>query len=405
VGQYSLHFARQRAQAGENVVLAGFSSTEDSVEQQAVGEGSLTVLRFKVATYDRSRFVRRMLWTLKTNLRLLWKTRGHLRTVDEILFTGSPPFLLHFLAPLNFLLRKKLVYRITDFHPECLMASMEQRILSSPGEKLAEGEQRNTVPLSIRLLYRLTIAWRKTVDQFEILGEDQRRRLMEIGIPTERIKLKRDLSPVRIEPDTLPLERPQELAGRAILLYSGNFGVAHDHETFLEAYKLHHLQGSGRVGLWLNAIGAKADLVEAAIRREHLPIHRSQPVPLQQLSRLLITPDAHLITLRDHFVGFVLPSKVYGCIESGRDVLYIGSDESDIHLLCKEAFAEDRENAVSPLATRHSPLYSHAPVGDIDSVVMALEEIADRAESGTSLSSQRTHQSVAGFEPFGSVTR
>jgi len=46
-----------------------------------------------------------------------------MRWADEILFTGSPPLLLHWIAPLNVLLRKRLIYRITDFHPECLMAA------------------------------------------------------------------------------------------------------------------------------------------------------------------------------------------------------------------------------------------------------------------------------------------
>ena len=34
------------------------------------------------------------------------------------------------------------------------------------------------------------------------------------------------------------------------------------HETFVEGYRRHHREGSGRVALWLNATGAKADRVE-----------------------------------------------------------------------------------------------------------------------------------------------
>ena len=54
------------------------------------------------------------------------------------------------------------------------------------------------------------------------------------------------------------------------------------------------------------------------------------------LASLLVTADAHLITLSDAFVGFVAPSKVYGCIESRRPILYVGSDRSDVDLLCRE---------------------------------------------------------------------
>ncbi|HEY3569708.1 MAG TPA: hypothetical protein VGP73_17375 [Thermoanaerobaculia bacterium] len=343
VGQYSLLFARQRAAQGDDVVLAGLSSTADSVEEERHGEGRLRIVRRRAAIYDRADFRARALWTARTDLGLVWAVRRELRAADEILFTGSPPFLIQLLVPLNLLLRKRLTYRITDFHPECLMAEMER------------------VPAPLRLFHRWTVALRRRVDRFEVLGEDQRRRLLEIGIDPGRIALKRDPSPVEIPPGIPPLDRPAELAGYAILLYSGNFGVAHDHETFIEGYRRHHREGSGRVALWLNATGTRADRVEEILRREGLPVHRGRPVPLEQLPRLLVTPDAHLITLRDGFVGYVLPSKVYGCVQSGRGVLYVGSPASDVHLLCEREIPPER--------------YWRADAGDPAGVFRALEEI------------------------------
>ncbi len=99
------------------------------------------------------------------------------------------------------------------------------------------------------------------------------------------------------------------------------------------------------------------------MRRENLPIHRSRPVPLSELARLLVTPDAHLITLRDAFVGYVLPSKIYGCLESGRPLLYIGSPRSDVHLLASQTLPPDR--------------YRRVDVGDSAGVAEALEKIAE----------------------------
>lgn len=347
VGQYSLLFARERAARGEDVVLAGLSSKADSVEEERPGLGRLRTVRWAAATYDRSDFKTRAVWTARTNLSLLWRLRRELARADEILFTGSPPFLIHLLVPLNFLLRKRLTYRITDFHPECLMAEMAQ----SSG-----------VPAAIKIFYRWTAFLRRRIGRFEVLGEDQRERLLAIGVRPDRIFLKRDPSPVEIPPGTPPLDRPAELAGRVVLLYSGNFGVAHDHETFIEGYRRHHREGSGRVALWLNATGSKADRVEEILRQEGLPVHRSRPVPLDLLPRLLVTPDAHLITLRDEFVGFVLPSKVYGCVQSGRPVLYVGSPRSDVHLLCAEG---------SPGG------YRRVDAGDAAGVAKALEGLAE----------------------------
>ena len=350
VGQYSQLFARQRAARGEDVSLVGLSSTGASRTDEAVGDGRLRTMRVAAQIYDRGNFRRRAWWTLRTNLKLLWSARRELRAADEILFTGSPPFLIHLLVPLNLLLCKRLTYRITDFHPECLIAELGR------------------APLPLRAFRRLTVALRRRVDGFEVLGEDQRRRLLELGIPDERIRLKRDPSPVEVPAGTPPLPLPAELDGRVVLLYSGNFGVAHDHETFVAGYRLHHRAGSGRVGLWLNATGRKADLVESLLRAEGLPVHRSAPLALADLPRLLVTPHAHLITLREEFVGYVLPSKVHGCVASGKPVVFIGPRESDVDLLCRQGLPESD--------------YSRVANGDAAAAAATFERLAERVDGG-----------------------
>src|SRR5436305_15345810 len=98
VGQYSLLFARERAALGQDVVLAGLSSNSADTSEEAVGPGRLRVVRLPALTYDRTNFRARARWTARTNLGLLWAVRSELRAADEILFTGSPPFLLHFVT-------------------------------------------------------------------------------------------------------------------------------------------------------------------------------------------------------------------------------------------------------------------------------------------------------------------
>jgi hypothetical protein len=348
VGQYSLHFARERVRAGRSVALYGLSSTASTVTVETHPGASLKIVRIAVPPYDKTSFRARALWTVRTDVRLLLSAWRDVRQSSEVLFTGSPPFLLHLVAPLNILLRKRLTYRITDFFPECLMAEYAKP------------------PAPLRWLHRLTVFWRKRITQFEALGEDQRRRLTELGIDDRRILLRRDPSPVSISPRTQPLAKPDALAGKKILLYSGNFGVAHDHETFLNAYERHHREGSGRVALWLNAAGARANMLADALTEKALPFVRTQPVALESLAALLVTPDAHLITLRDGFVGFVLPSKVYGCMESGKDIVFIGPRASDVHLLCSRNTAGGR--------------YRQCDVGDVGGVYAALEAIGAAQE-------------------------
>lgn len=343
VGQYSLLFARALAAEGFDVVLAGLTSGPQSTEIEELAAGRrLQIIRLHADRYDKSSVARRLLWTLRANILLIHRLWSHLRWADEIVFTGSPPLFLHLMAPANLILRKELTYRITDFHPECAMAERER------------------VPLWMQALYRLTLFWRRRVTTFEVLGHDQIQRLEDIGWSRRQMRLKPDPSPVAIPPGTVPLPRPPAAEGKVLLLYSGNWGVAHDYRTFVEAYRLHHVSGGGRVVLWLNAVGATAGRVEAAVRELGLPLVRGEPVPLDQLASLLVTPDAHLITLSDAFVGYVLPSKVHGCIESGKPVLYVGSPRSDVHRLC---------------ASKMAAVYAHVDVGDVEGCALMLERL------------------------------
>jgi hypothetical protein len=316
VGQYSLQRAEQLAAAGHHLTLVGFSSTQGGTSSKSVSSGTLKIICIKRNSYKKTSLFKRAFWTLGANIALLWAARKPITTSDEVIFTGSPPYLLHFIAPVNFFWKKKIVYRITDFHPECLMAEYQ------------------TPPFWLKLIYWQTLFWRRRVPMFEAIGEDQKNRLSQINIGAERVRLVRDPAPIAFTSGLMPKAKPAALENTKTILYSGNFGVAHDHQTFISGYREFQLQYPQCATLWLNAVGKKADLIENMCNELNLTIYRSQPVPLPELAALLISVDIHLITLRDEFVGFVLPSKVYACIDSGKPVLFIGSDKSDVHLLC-----------------------------------------------------------------------
>jgi hypothetical protein len=344
VGQYSMLFAREWAKNGWAVTLVGLTSGEARHEAaEQIGGGALETIRVHRPKYAKQHLGARIMWTLVSNLLLVRAAFAAMRRADAILFTGSPPLLLHVIAPLNLLVRAKLIYRITDFHPECLIA------------------ERGQADLLLSVLLRITQFWRRRVNMFEVLGLDQRRRLEELGIPRDRLCLKRDPSPVVFTPGLAPLRLPDPLrGGSGVILYSGNWGIAHDDETFIEAYSEYYQKSRHGLRFWLNGVGAKADRVENELRRRNIFVYRTNSVSLEQLPQLLLAADVHLITLRDSFVGYVLPSKVHACIESGRRIIFVGSEASDVHLL-----------ASSALPSRD---YRHVRVGDVEGLVRVLHE-------------------------------
>ena len=319
VGQYAIVFVRGLAEQGNDVYLFGFTSSTSGIESKDTGYGRLTISYINRPIYDRSAFLKRAFWTLTSNLILIKSALAILKQCDEIRFTGSPPYMLHFVMPIALIFRKKTRYRITDFHPEVLVASLGR------------------FPWWLRFVSALTNFWRRRVDIIEVLGEDQRRAIIrESRVDPRIIELVRDPSPVKFTKDIVASDIPESIQGRAVILYSGNWGVAHDVKTFIEGFSQFCKINPSSVALWLNATGKNADLVANLLEEKNLPFVRTKLAPLDQLAGILLSADIHLITLNNAFVAYALPSKVYACIESGRPILFIGSKESDVHLVCVE---------------------------------------------------------------------
>jgi hypothetical protein len=318
VGQYAMVFAREIAEMGRSVRVIGLSSGSESEICEKFPNGAiLEVKKLASRPYNKASLFSRTIWSLLTNTRLIWEVIKDPRAKSgEILFTGSPPFMLFFAVIAKGIRRVRLNYRITDFYPEVIIVSF--------GKKNA----------LLSLFQRVTWKFRKCVDEFQVLGEDQRRLLLAGGIQPERITLKRDVSPITISGSEKPAPVPAVLGGLKVLLYSGNFGVAHETNTVVEGFIRYHRTGRGHFGLWLNAVGSSVGSIAAPLHAAGVPIACSDPVSLEKLPGLLAAADAHLITLRSEFSGLVLPSKIYACLQSRRPILYVGPRSSDIHLLC-----------------------------------------------------------------------
>lgn len=343
VGQYMDHRARALAAAGQTVTLIGLGETA-SIER----EGSMTTVRLAAGRPAKTAPLwRRGLWALSSNFALLGavgRAQSALPEGDgEIVVTGSPPFLSYLAILMNaFVWRRRLIYRITDFYPETLFAAGHFRWLS--------------------WLKAPFHALRRGADLIEALGEDQRRRLIESGVPPERIVVVRDASPITDWNSGTPKTAPFD-SDKVTLLYSGNLGVAHELETLCAAYERHVRQGSDRVRLWMNGQGAQVGALQAFCAERDLPLHFTPPAALEDLPQVLKAVDGQVVLLRDAFWGYVLPSKIYACLELDQPLLYVGPEESDVHLLA---------------AARGGDYFPVRP-GDVDQLVVALEALADAA--------------------------
>lgn len=109
------------------------------------------------------------------------------------------------------------------------------------------------------------------------------------------------------------------------LLYSGNFGRAHDASFFLRLAE--ELKDDG-VAIAFAVRGNGVDELNKAIARcsGHVRVVPFEDDPAKHFA----AADIHLVSLKKEWAGMVVPSKYFGALASGRPVIYSGPKNSDI---------------------------------------------------------------------------
>jgi glycosyltransferase involved in cell wall biosynthesis len=157
--------------------------------------------------------------------------------------------------------------------------------------------------------------------------------------------------------DENPFRKRQDLAGRFVVMYSGNHSPANPLRTLLDAAV--RLKDDPDLRFLFVGGGLGKREVEATIREHALANALSLPYqPLEELGDSLGAADVHVVSLGDNMIGIIHPCKVYGAMAVGRPILFLGP----------------RPSHVSDLLDRHS-IGWHVAHGDVDGAVRTLREI------------------------------
>lgn len=112
-----------------------------------------------------------------------------------------------------------------------------------------------------------------------------------------------------------------------VVMYSGNFGLAHPFDSIVKAVK--QLEKSCPLLLFV-FIGEGSQLPvlrEQIATRTNVRFLPSQPKTL--LAETLAAADLHLAGMHDNLCGLVVPSKVYGVLAAQRLCLFLGPEKSE----------------------------------------------------------------------------
>ncbi|MFT5494895.1 MAG: colanic acid biosynthesis glycosyl transferase WcaI [Kiritimatiellia bacterium] len=244
--------------------------------------------------------------------------------VDMNLFLTQPPLFFIWGYVLRLLRRQPYTILLMDLYPD--VAVLDGLLKSNS--------------LLARMLTRISRFSLCKADGVIVIGRDMAQRVSEMGVSEARIHL---VSNWTDEHAIQPLDRgtnPFRLAhgwgDRLVLMYSGNIGISHWFDDFLELAR----RFSDREDLVIAVIGsgARKKEIETFIATHQLTNLVVLPFQDQdKLAESLSAGDVHFVSLREGFEGCVVPSKTYGILAAGRPVLYQGAASGEIARMIAES--------------------------------------------------------------------
>ncbi len=233
--------------------------------------------------------------------------------VDVVVALTDPP-IIGLIASLTARLRgARFVFLCEDVFPEVA------RLLENFDSSRIEG-----------MLQRVSRYIVRRADRIVALGESMERRLVETkGADRTKIRVIHnwaDTATIVPLPKENAFSAAHDLAGRFVLMHSGNVGLSQNVDVLLEvADQLRELDD------FVVAIvgdGARKPVLVAEAARRGLTNVRFFPYqPKEGLSELFSTADLFLVSLKPGLAGFIVPSKLYGILAAGRP--FIVSADAD----------------------------------------------------------------------------
>lgn len=247
---------------------------------------------------------------------------------DVVVGFTTPPFI----ALLGLVCRafrgSKAVYWLMDLYPDVPVQSGVFQA-SSPITRICEWFSRLIL---------------KRSDATVVLGRCMRDRVLAKGAPDNRVHF----IPVWAGEDAVqpvehrdnPYRQQWNPDNRFVVMYSGNFGIAHDSKAILEAIiEVTRPQEPHPVRFIFVGSGNRKKEVLALIEQHNLQdcVAWYEYQPREKIAQSLSCADAHLISLASGMEGLIVPSKFFGILAVARPGLFVGSPTSEIGRILTES--------------------------------------------------------------------
>lgn len=247
-----------------------------------------------------------------------------LRRFDVVVTLTTPPIIGLVGTLAKIFKRSRHVYWSMDLHPDI---SLEMGLMSS----------RN--PIAKGLAWLSSEVYRRA-DRVVALGAHMANRVADKKVRRDKVAI----IPVWSRSDEIfplprnghPLRECLAIQDKFVVMYSGNLGLVHSFDEFLEAAR--RLRDRRDILFLFVGAGPRKKEVEAAKEKEGLENLRLMGYfPRERLHESLSVADAHLISMRKEVSGLVVPGKLYGAMAAARPTLFVGPERCESADTIREA--------------------------------------------------------------------
>jgi len=294
-------------------------------------QGGFTVERLGSTVFSHRRMIGRVLNYLTYLSLALFRCLTFRPKPDVVIAMTDPP-LACLVGLLTAVIRKcKFVYNIQDLHPDMALAAG----LVRPGWVVAMWER----------LHRWAL---HRGDLIVVPGEDMKERILSKGVQFESIAVVRNGSePIDpLSQTEHPVVKKIRRSFPFVVIHAGNLGFAGSWETILEAARLLADENIGIVFVGDGVLRSKLE----SLSKDLSHVQFLNYLPPHDLPYVLGAGDLHVVTVKRGLEGLVVPSKMYPILMSGRPILAITPECSDVSRLVRESrcgLVADPDNAAS----------------------------------------------------------
>ncbi|MEM8494887.1 MAG: glycosyltransferase family 4 protein [Planctomycetota bacterium] len=319
VGQYMHEAAADLVKRGHRVkVYAADRGYEDTSQKFARREtlDGVEIRRLPFSSFGKGsiaiRLLGGMLFTIQAMLRGVWTGK-----LGAVLVSTSPPMAPMAALFIRLLRRCPVVFWAMDINPDQMIAMGKVGERSLPA-RLFDAMIKSTLKRSAKTV---------TLDRF--MGQRLEAKVplhdkLEVMPPWP---LADHLEPV--EHADNPFREEHGLAGKRVVMYSGNISPAHPVDTVLDAAR--RVQDLDSLVFLFIGGGLGKQRIDDYIAEHGLTNVRTLPYqPLDRLRFSLSAADVHLVAMGEDMIGIVHPCKVYGVLGVRRPVLALGPAESHV---------------------------------------------------------------------------